>query len=196
MRFPAFILVCAGLSFGARAWAAAEPPPPGPNLDQQEDDQTRFGDETAEDKGILPASANLRLSTQTVTPVSLFPEKALYDQGREELVRAEALWAKGDAEGASDTALEAYDDLVEIHRRKKKERKKLYAERRRAAAVYVQSSIRFIQDFVENRGRREQTLEEGRARLEDLRDVARNYEDLHHLLNKAIEQLAGPPSAH
>lgn len=142
-----------------------------------------------EGKGIIPRSVEVHASTQPVTPASAFPEKPPYDQARDELAQAEALWAKGAVEAASDTALEAYDDLNAVHRRNKKERKKLFAERHRAATIYVQAGIRFIREFVNKNGGTPQTMEEGRSRLEDLRDVARNYEELNRDLNKAVEQL-------
>src|SRR5437762_14284654 len=111
-----------------------------PAVQEQDTDLNGAGDE-GEEKGIIPRQAETQRSTQTVTPISLFPDKPAYDQARAELAQAEALWAKGQGEAASDTALEAYDELVEVRRYSKKERKKLRAERRRAATIYVQAGI-------------------------------------------------------
>lgn len=158
---------------------------------EPETEQSTEEDE-GEEKDIIPRSAAPHPSTQPVTPITPFPEKPPYDLAREELSRAETLWRKGEAEAASDTALEAYDDLMEIRRRRKKERRKLFAERARAATVYVNAGIRFIQDFVERQGRTPAAIEEGGSRLEDLRDVARNYPALNRNLNKALAQLSAP----
>jgi hypothetical protein len=159
-----------------------------PAAQEQEQGQPAAADE-GEEKGIIPKPADLLRSSQAVTPITQFPEKPAYDQAREDLAKAETLWAKGEAEAASDTALEAYDDLMELHRRSKRERKKLLTERRRAAAIYVQGGIRFIQDFVNKAGRAPQAIQEGRDRLEDLRDVARNYPELNQTLSQAEDQL-------
>ena len=155
---------------------------------EQEGDQPNSGDE-GEEKGIIPPGASVEIDSETLTPISPYTESKAYDQALQELAQAQALWDKGELEAASDTALEAYDDLNGIHRRRKKERRKLYGERHQAATVYVQAGVRTIQEFVNKNGRTTAAVTEGRGRLEDLRDVARNYPELNAALNKAGEQL-------
>src|SRR4051812_37786157 len=77
------------------------------NTGNPEIEQPKVAEE-GEDKGIIPRNGDLSVSSQPITPTTVFPEKHLYDQGKEELARAQELAAKGDYEAASDTALEAY----------------------------------------------------------------------------------------
>jgi len=174
----------AGVPLWAQAAAAHDPAPAhesGAALDQP------AGEDEAEQTGILPPNSSVLASTQPVTPVTEFPEKKIYDQALEELARAQELWTKGEAETASDMALEAYDDLNSIHRFRGRKRKKLRRERRQAATVYVQGGIAFIGGFVKKAGATPQAAAEGRSRLEDLRDVARDYPELNQDLNRAIQ---------
>src|SRR5687768_6421266 len=67
------------------------------------------------DRGIIPEGTAMVISTTAVTPTSDFPESNLYEQALEELTQAQVLWAKGMFEAASDTALGAYDNLMEVH---------------------------------------------------------------------------------
>ena len=129
------------------------------------------------------------MSSHTVTPVTMFPEKNLLDQATEELARAQDLLTKGNTEAASDTSLEAYDDLCDV-RVPRKKRKQLYIQRHLAATVYMNASIAFINDYVDKSKKTAGSLEEGRSRLEDLHDVAQNYPELNKLLTSAEEQLA------
>lgn len=146
-------------------------------------------DEEGEDKGIIPKSADLSVSSQTITPVTVFPEKNLMDQAKEELAHAQDLLSKGDTEAASDTALEAYDDFCDVHLPRRK-RKPLYLLRHQAATVYMNASIAYIKDYVEKSKKTSAGIEEGLSRLEDLHDVAQNYPELTKLLNSAKEQTA------
>ncbi len=150
-------------------------------------EETAVTDE-GEDKGIIPRSVDLHVSTRTVTPVTLFPEKQLMDQGREELTKAQDLWTKGYSEAASDTALEAYDDFMAV-RLPRRKRKKIFPLRHQAATLYVDAGITFINSYVEKTSRSIDGIAEGRGRLEDLRDVACNYPELNRKLNTAIEGL-------
>jgi hypothetical protein len=140
-----------------------------------------------EAKGVIP-QGGLTVSTQPVTPISVFPERKPYEQALEELTIAQDLWKNGKAEAASDVALEAYDDLMSIHlgRRNKKQRQKLRTERRQAATVYIDSSIAYVQGYVKKHGGGPHAVDEGRARLGDLHDVAQNYTELTKKLNDAL----------
>jgi len=163
--------------------------------ENDEMDQTSSAQES-ESPSIIPAGG-ITVSTQPVTPISLVPERNLYDQAREELALAQALWAKGRAEAASDVALQAYDDLltVRISRKTKKMRKEIRAERHTAATVYIDSSLAYIQEYRNRVGDGPKAMEECRARLGDLRDVAMNYPELGKKLTKALEPYAvKPPS--
>ncbi|MFA5975495.1 MAG: hypothetical protein WC859_04940 [Elusimicrobiota bacterium] len=169
--------------------AEEDAPVPAP---QGQEEESAPPDEEGEEKGIIPRNAALYRSTQPVTPVTNFPEKPAYDLAREELARAQALSDKGEFEASSDTALEAYDDLMTIRRRTKSARKKLRAERHQAATIYVQAGILFINGYVRKEGSTAKAMEEGRSRFEDLRDVACNYPELNRALNKAIDQFPAP----
>jgi hypothetical protein len=172
-----------GFQIGARASEDSSS-----NTDNADNEQSKIAEE-GEDKGIIPKSADITVSSQTVTPVTAFPEKKLYDQAVEEFAIAQALWTKGDYEAASDTALEAYDDFCDVHMPRKK-RKKLYLQRHQAAKVYIDSSIVFIKEYVEKSKKTAENLEEGHSRLEDLHDVAQNYPELNKQLLSAEDQIS------
>jgi hypothetical protein len=126
-----------------------------------------------------------------LTPTSVYTEKKPYDRGRELLQKAGDFWQQKQALKASDTALEAYDDLVEVHlsRRQKTARKKLSAERHLAAQIYIESSIAFIKQDAQKMGNTPEAKKEARARLGDLRDVSREYLELQKLLVNGIMEL-------
>jgi hypothetical protein len=179
------ILFCLSFVAGpARAGADVSPPD---NNDQRQGETTSA--EEWEAKGIIPAGGIVK-STQPITPVTVLPQKKPYDAALEELAMARDLWEKGQAEAASDVALEAYDDLlaVSMPRKLKKQRRELLANRHEAATLYIESSLAYIQDFVNRAGRTPAVMEEGRSRLRDLRDVAVNYWELTTQLNKTIKQ--------
>jgi hypothetical protein len=156
------------------------------------DDQSTTSSQESESKGIIPPGLNYA-STQTITPTSTFTEKTPYEQAKDELIKANDLWAAGHFEAASDTALGAYDDLLLVRRVPGVKRSKIREEARQAAKVYVLAGITYIQQFVKRLGGGPTAVEEGRARLGDLRDVAQNYPELNKELNKAIEQLSATP---
>ena len=158
---------------------SAEVPEPDPTTSTQE----------SEAKDIIPPAAETLTSTQPITPTSIFPEKKPYDQAKDELARAQELWVKGHPEAASDTALEAYDDFLELRRVPGVKRTVIRGQVRQAAGIYVEAGITYIKNWVKRAGGSPMIMEEGRARMEDLRDVARNYSDLNKMLNNAIEQL-------
>jgi hypothetical protein len=158
-------------------------------LETPELPQTTLSDET-ETKGIIPVdAADTLLSSRPVTPTSIFPQKKPYDQARDELIRAMDLWAKGRAEAASDTALEAYDDFIDIRRVPGVKRSVIREQAHQAAKVYVEAGIAYIKGYTERMGSTPEAVAEGRARMEDLRDVARNYPELNRMLNSAIQKL-------
>jgi hypothetical protein len=163
-----------------------------PEMPEQQDQTTST--QESESKGtIIPPDADTLISTGPITPTSIFPaEKAPYVQGHEELLRAMSLWAAGHSEAASDTALEAYDDLIELRRAPGVKRIQIRAEVRQAAGIYVQAGIAYIRSYVRRMGSTAEAIEEGRGRLEDLGDVAHNYKDLNKMLNSAIEQILNP----
>jgi hypothetical protein len=149
--------------------------------------QETTSDQEWEAKGVIP-QGGLTISTQPVTPISVFPERKPLEQALEELTIAQDLWKNGKAEAASDVALEAYDDLMSIRlaRRNKKQRQKVRTVRRQAATVYIDSSIAYIQGYVKKGGSSPPVVAEGRARLGDLRDVAQNYPELTKKLGDAL----------
>ena len=157
----------------------------------QETDQTTSSQES-EAKGIIPDNVDTLVSTQPITPVTNLPEKLPYVQATDELIKALELWNGGHAEAASDTALEAYDDLIELHRVPGIKRSKMRAQIHQAASLYVEAGIAYIQNFVKQSGGTSNALDEGRARLEDLNDVARNYPELNRMLQNAIDHLGTP----
>src|SRR5689334_18842051 len=59
-----------------------EPTEPEPTTSSQE----------SESKGIIPPDADTLVSTEPITPTSVFPEKTPYEQAKEELIRALQLW--------------------------------------------------------------------------------------------------------
>jgi len=183
---------------GARVWADSDAAPA--DIDTREETTL---DQEWEAKGVIP-QGGLLISTQPVTPMTMVPDRNAYDQGLEELAAAQDLWKKGNAEAASDIALQSYDELVGVHmpRKNKKKRQKLRDDRHQAATVYLDSSIAFIDEYVKKAGDSTHAREEGRARLGDLRDVAQNYPELTKKLNKALEaypiaaaQAAAPAAA-
>lgn len=176
--------------FLGRAWADADLSATDTGDEQQQSAQE------SEAKGIIP-EGGITTSTQPITPIALLPERNLYDQALEELSIAQDLFQKGKLEAASDVSLQAYDDLmaVSMPRRNKQKRKKLRADRHAAAAVCVDSSMAYIETYVERNGRSYHALEEGRARLGDLRDVSMNYPELNKKVTKALDQYSVIPSS-
>lgn len=162
--------------------------------ENDEADQTSSTQES-EAPSIIPPGG-LTVSTQPITPITMVPERKLYDQAREELAIAQALWAKGRAEAASDVALQAYDDLltVRLSRKNKKTRKEIRTVRHTAATIYIDSSLAYIQDYRSRAGDGPKAMEECRGRLGDLRDVATNYQELNKKVTKALEPYAVKPS--
>lgn len=160
-----------------------------PETGVERDDTTSA--EENEAHGIIPVGG-LTVSTKPVTPISFVIDKKQYDQALEELALAQMLWSKGKSEAASDVALQAYDDLMNLRlpRRDRKKSQQMRLERRRAATVYIDSSIAYIKDFVKKRGSGESAYKEGRLRLGDLRDVALNYPELMKKLNQTMEAFA------
>lgn len=133
-------------------------------------------------------------NTPVLTPITVFPQKDPYKQAMEELAAAEASWKKGDAEEASDQALEAYDDFMNVFV-PKKQRAHRRAQRKRAATIYIEAGIVYIKDFVKKNGNTIAAKEEGRSRLGDLREVAVNYNELNRKLNDAMDAFAVPGSS-
>jgi len=130
-------------------------------------------------------------SGEILTPTSAYTQKKPYDMAHDALQKATGLWNQKLAQKSSDAALEAYDDLMEIHfpRRQKKARKKLREERRQAAQIYIESSIAYIKKEVEKEKNTAAAKQEARARLGDLRDVSREYLDLQKQVVNAIMEL-------
>jgi len=79
--------------------------------------------------------------------------------------------------------------------RDKNNTQKLRTERRQTGTVYIDSSIAYIEDYVKKRGGTRHAIEEGRARLGDLRDVAQNYPELTKKLTQALEPYSVQPSS-
>jgi hypothetical protein len=160
---------------------------------EEDDKHVLEASESDDDLGIIPQDAQVYISTSTLIPISELPERPAYQQAQEELEQAKALWSKGHAEAASDMALQAYDDLYSIKtprgKRNRKKRAKLRAQRATASYIYVDSSLAYIRSFVRSKGDTPAARAEGAARMEDLRDVARDYPDLNSKLNRAIEQM-------
>jgi len=127
--------------------------------------------------------------TSAVTPISSYQQRKPYDQARLTLQKAQDIWKKGDGKLASETALEAYDDLIAVRvpRKQKQARRKLLSERRKAAEVYVDASIAYIKEYVNKRGTTVEARMEGRGRLAVLRDVSRDYPDLNNKVTKALD---------
>ena len=153
-----------------------------------------------EAKDIIP-DGGLTVSTQPMTPITLVPEKKPMDQALQELAIAQDLWKNGKAQAASDVALQAYDDLMSMRlaRRNKKQRQKLRQDRRTAATVYTDASITYITEYVKKNGGGPKAIDEGHARLGDLRDVAQNYPELNKKLNAVLDvytvKVSTPPGA-
>jgi len=53
-----------------------------------------------------------------------------------------------------------------------------------------EAGIAYVKNFVRKTRGNPEAVEEGRSRLEDLRDVAKNYNELNKMLNSAIEELS------
>jgi hypothetical protein len=143
----------------------------------------------SEAKGIIP-EGGLTASTQPITPIAALPQRNPYDQGLQELAIAQGLLEKGRLEAASDVSLQAYDDLraVYVPRRNKKKRKKLLADRHQAATTCIASSLAYIGEYVKEAGGGARAVEEGRARVADLRDVSVNYPELNVKVTRALER--------
>lgn len=180
-RLRTVFLLSAVLYF-PRLVSATEVPPPAPEATEG------LPGEDEQESGILPPNAGTVTSTTTITPTTQFPEKPPYDQAKEELAQAQALQAKGALEAASDTALEAYEDLLQIRRPRGPKRNQVHQERQQAATIYIDAGIGFINEWIKNQGSTSEAVKEGIGRLEDLRDVARDYQELNHRLNRAIDQ--------
>jgi hypothetical protein len=176
-------LLFLGFHAGLRASEDFSPPNTNPEIDQPKVDGE------GEDEGIIPKTNDLVVSSQTVTPVTKFPQKNLIDQAKEELIRAQALLAKGNSEAASDTSLEAYDDFCDV-RVPRKKRKFLFVQRHQAATVYMNASITYIKEYVEKSNKSLDAIQEGHARLDDLHDVAQNYPELTKMLAAAHDELS------
>jgi hypothetical protein len=177
------------LSLSVLVHAAESPPlsPPG-----EEEANSAKDSETSEEMDIIPKSAGVTVSTEAITPISEFPERNAYDQGLAEYEQAVALSKGGDHEAASDLALQAYYDLCLVRiRRPKKKRAKLHAQRYQAALIYLQASVAYIKDFVKEEGKTRTAIEEGKARLGDLKDVAHDYPDLLRWWNHLIDSYPG-----
>ena len=71
-----------------------------------------------------------------------------------------------------------------------KKRAKVRAERYQAATLYVNASISYVKEFVHRNSQTPSAIEEGKARLEDLRDVSRDYEDLNKHVTQTMEDLS------
>ncbi len=187
------LIVILPLLWSLRAVRATETEISAPEAGNERQETT--SDEEWESKGVIP-HGGLTISTQPITPITLLPDHNSYDQALEELAMAQDLFKKGNMEAASDIALQSYDDLMSVHmgRRNKKKRQKLRQDRHQAATVYAESSIAYIQEYVKKRGSSQKAIEEGRARLGDLRDVTQNYPELTKKLSKALEAYSPPPS--
>jgi hypothetical protein len=160
-----------------------------------EPDQTTSTQESEAKEDIIPKASGGLHGTPAVplTPTSVFEQKKPYEQAQEELLKALEYWNAGHAEAASDKALEAYDDFRELRRVPGVKRSKIRAQAHQAAAIYVEAGIKYIKEFVRRTGGNHASIEEGRARMEDLREVARPYPELNRMLNNAISQLSGGP---
>jgi hypothetical protein len=182
-----FLLLLGGL-IGMPDVARAEVQESSSTLESPETEQTTSAQES-EAKDVIPPNVDMITSTQPITPVSVIPEKKPYDQALDELAKANSLWGKGHMEAASDTALEAYDDFIELHRIPGLKRSKRRALIRQAATIYINAGIAYIKSFVRKAGATPEAITEGQERLGDLRDVARDYIDLNKKLNSTIEKL-------
>jgi hypothetical protein len=184
------LLTTTSLSFGASSTTISAPALPDPEEEQIHDNESEG---LGENTGIIPRNAGILSSTDALTPVSELPEKEPYKQSVEELEQAKKLWSKGYSEAASDMALQAYEDLLSIKgprgKRHRKKRAKIRQQRAQAATIYVDASISYLRHFVKSKGDTPTARAEGRARLEDLRDVARDYSELNSKLNRALEQM-------
>lgn len=201
MRTPRFwVLLLLSVTL-YRPLMAEEAAPPADDETEESPVEAEPEDHISESKeeeghGIIPAGAAVIFSSGPITPLSAYFEKNDYTSGLEALSRAQELAKKGDMEAASDLALEAYDDFMYVPlpriRKKsknkaalKKRREQIRADRRKAATLYIQSSIDYVQKFVKQTN----DTKEGRARLNDLRDVAINYPDLNRMLYKAMDDM-------
>jgi len=150
----------------------------------------------SEAEGIIP-EGGLTVSTQPITPIEPLQERDHYQKALAELTLAQTLLEKGRMEAASDVSLQAYDDLMSIYvpRRIKNKRKKILADRHQAAITYVTASLAYIDEFVKRNGGGPRIIEEGRARVGDLRDVSMNYPELNRKVTAALERYTITPLA-
>jgi hypothetical protein len=190
------VLLASLLCAGAVHAAPADVQESTVTLEIPETDQTTSTQESeAKEEGIIPKGSGGLHGTPAVplTPTSVFEQKKPYEQAQEELLKALEYWNAGHAEAASDKALEAYDDFIELRRVPGVKRSKIRAQAHQAATIYVEAGIKYIKEFVRRTGSNQAGIEEGRARMEDLRDVARGYPELNKMLNNAINDLSSPP---
>jgi hypothetical protein len=150
--------------------------------------------EESEGQGVIPSDTDTSVSTQPVTPITDLVEKSPYEEAQSEVIRALALWNSGHFEAASDLALQAYEDYLALHRVPGVKRSKIRAETHQAAALYIESAIATIKQYVKQFGRTPEALEEAQSRLGDLKDVAQNYRELDKMLKTAMEQIAATPT--
>ena len=177
-------IVLIGLSLASLAAHASETSRPEDNGSDEPD--TTLDSEAG---GIIP-QGGLTVSTQPITPIEPLQEGDPYEKAIGELTMAQGLLEKGRMEAASDVALQAYDDLVSIYAppTKNKKRRQLQADRHQAATVYIASSLAYIDEFVKRAGGGPHAMEEGRARLGDLRDVSMNYSELGKKVTEAVQR--------
>ncbi len=177
---PFILLLCV-------SFALAETQITAPEAEIEPEDTTSALE--SEEHGIIPEGSYI--STVTITPISMLPEKKAHEQGLEQLAIAQDLWKNGKSEAASDVALQAYDELMGVYlpRKKSKKSQKLRLERRQAATVYVEASIAYIQESAKKQGNTPEARKEGRSRLGDVWEVSRNYPELTKKLNAALNDL-------
>ncbi len=145
-------------------------------LPADEKDQTTSTQES-EEKGI------------PVTPVTVFPEKPPYEQAKDELIQALDLLNHDRPIAACDMALEAYDDLRTIRPSQEIPRSKLKAEIYQAASAYLQACSITIRGRLSKTTPSPEAIQDAQDRLEDLREVARDYRDLNKKLDDALSSL-------
>ena len=182
------LAIALSLALRSTLWASGGDLPKPASTDAE---QLQTGIETEQKEA--GSTTDVRASTDVVTPISPFAEKDLHQQALDELIKANNLLTENQYEAASDASLQAYDDLMDVHlKRKGHDRAKLLADRRMAAATYIQAGIAYIQEFAKRSNGSADAREETRSRLEDLRDVAREYPELMKKLDQAIAQYPPP----
>jgi len=162
-------------------------PFPSHAADETSDQERSFKMQEGEKK-LIP-EAEVETSTSPLTPISPGTNQPPYEQAKAELIKAFQFSNAGNWEASSDVALEAYEDLLALHRPFRVKKSKLRKEIHEAAAIYIDSSIAFILQGYKDAGKTSEAAEEARARLEDLRDVARNYPELNKKLNNTIDRI-------